>query len=222
VNCYLVRENNELTLIDTALGAARIIREASRLMGQPIRRILLTHSHMDHVGSLDALKRMTPDASVMIGVRESRLMAEAARGVRANCMTLLPDEAQTPVRGSFKKVKNIAERLVKHGDRIGSLRAIDTPGHTHGHVAFLDERDGTLYAGDSLVTFQEVRLPFDPPWYFPLTKPATWHYPTALSSARRLLEYDLKRILPGHGPAVEQARSALEKSVERASSALAA
>ena len=80
MNCYLVRENNELTLIDTALGAARIIREASRHMGQPIRRILLTHSHMDHVGSLDALKRMTPDASVIIGVRESQLMAEVHEG----------------------------------------------------------------------------------------------------------------------------------------------
>ena len=88
------------------------------------------------------------------------------------------------------------------------LQAIDTPGHTPGHLAFLDERDGTLYAGDALVTFQKVRLPFEPPWYFPLTKPATWHYPTALLSARRLLEYDLKRILPGHGPAVEQARGA--------------
>ena len=113
MNCYLVRENDELTLVDTALGAARIIREASRLMGQPIRRILLTHSHTDHVGSLDALKQMIPGVSVMVGARESLLMAEAAQGVRASRMTLLPHEAQTPVKGSFKRVKNIAETARK-------------------------------------------------------------------------------------------------------------
>ena len=32
----------------------------------------------------------------------------------------------------------------------GSLRVIDTPGHIPGHMSFLDERDGTLYAGDAL------------------------------------------------------------------------
>ena len=65
VNCYLVRESEGLTLVDTALAAARIIREAARHLGQPIRRILLTHAHLDHVGSLDALKKLMPDAQIL-------------------------------------------------------------------------------------------------------------------------------------------------------------
>ena len=216
VNCYLVRESDGLTLVDTALAAARIIREAARHLGQPIRRILLTHAHSDHVGSLDALKKLMPDAQILAGNRESLLLTEAARGVRPARMRLLPDEPQTPVKGSFKKLKNLPEVLLHEGDSVGSLRVLKSPGHTPGHLSFLDERDGSLYAGDALVTIGEVRLPFDPAWYFPLPEWATWHNETAFGSAQSFLNLDFMRILPGHGSAVENPREALERALARA------
>jgi glyoxylase-like metal-dependent hydrolase (beta-lactamase superfamily II) len=216
MNCYLVSESDGLTLIDTAMGAARIIVEAARYLGHPIRRTLLTHAHLDHVGSLDMLKKLVPDMQVMIGSRESLLLGEAARGVRPSKMALLPGEPQTPVKGSFKKVKSLPDRLLEENDLIGSLRVILTPGHTPGHLSFLDERDRSIYAGDALTTFQEVRLPFDPPWYFPFAKPGTWHFPSALASARGLAALEPSRILAGHGPAVENARLAVQHAILRA------
>src|SRR2546421_11935532 len=56
INCFLVREDDGLTLIDTSLaGSAPGIRKASRTLGAPIRRIVLTHAHMCTVGSTDDL-----------------------------------------------------------------------------------------------------------------------------------------------------------------------
>ncbi len=61
VNCFLVRENDGLTLVDTGVaGSAHGIRQAARQMGAPICRIVLTHAHLDHVGSTDALARELP------------------------------------------------------------------------------------------------------------------------------------------------------------------
>lgn len=57
VNCYLIEEDEELTLIDAALPySAKGILKAAEDLGKPITRILLTHAHEDHVGALDALK----------------------------------------------------------------------------------------------------------------------------------------------------------------------
>ena len=57
VNAFLVREDDGFTLVDTTLpkGAGELIA-AARLAGGDIKRIVLTHGHSDHVGSLDALK----------------------------------------------------------------------------------------------------------------------------------------------------------------------
>src|SRR5918992_984352 len=54
VNAYLVRETDGLTVIDTMIGgSADKITEGAEASGAPIVRILLTHAHADHVGSLD-------------------------------------------------------------------------------------------------------------------------------------------------------------------------
>ena len=56
VNVYLVGEDDGLTLVDTALPrSSKAILQAAGDLGAPIRRILLTHAHGDHVGSLDEL-----------------------------------------------------------------------------------------------------------------------------------------------------------------------
>jgi glyoxylase-like metal-dependent hydrolase (beta-lactamase superfamily II) len=146
MNCYLVREPDGLTLVDSALGCASIIREAARHMGAPIRRIALTHGHMDHAGSVDALRKALPQIEVICGLREARLIAEARRDVKPKDMTLLPEEPQEAVKGSFTKLKEEPSRHVSEGDSIGSLQVFATPGHTPGHVAFYDPRDGSFYA----------------------------------------------------------------------------
>ena len=76
VNFYLVREDDGFTLIDTGLpGSTTAILAAAQAHGAPIRRIVLTHAHMDHVASLDALHAALPTAEVLISARDARFLA---------------------------------------------------------------------------------------------------------------------------------------------------
>src|SRR5215207_9617947 len=137
VNAYLVEEEDGLTLIDTMLPrSAKPVLAAARELGRPIARIALTHAHGDHVGSLDALREQLPQAEVLISGRDARFL----RGEKE----LLPGESGK-LRGSYPEVKTRPTRELAPGDRVGSLEVIAAPGHTPGHVAFLDPRDRTLY-----------------------------------------------------------------------------
>src|SRR5919204_494145 len=72
VSCYLVREDDGLTLVDTGMaGSAGGILAAARALGAPIRRIALTHPHVDHAGALDALQ----SATALLALRPARLAA---------------------------------------------------------------------------------------------------------------------------------------------------
>src|SRR5712692_10313715 len=75
VNCFFVREDDGLTLVDTNIaGSALDILGVARTLGMTIRRIVLTHAHIDHVGSTDNLIYELPDIEFIVGRRESRLL----------------------------------------------------------------------------------------------------------------------------------------------------
>src|SRR5947209_19588730 len=75
MNCYLVREDDGFTLIDTTIpGSAEHILAAASMFKLPIVRIVLTHAHSDHVGSLDALHEALPQAEVAITGRDARFL----------------------------------------------------------------------------------------------------------------------------------------------------
>ncbi|MGH2985341.1 MAG: MBL fold metallo-hydrolase, partial [Solirubrobacterales bacterium] len=77
VNCYLVDEPEGLTLIDTMIPrSAKPILAAAEARERPIARILLTHAHNDHIGSLDELAAALPEADVIISARDARLLAK--------------------------------------------------------------------------------------------------------------------------------------------------
>ena len=76
VNAFLVVEDDGLTLVDTMLPRSQdAILAAARDLGKPIARIVLTHAHSDHVGSLDALAAALPNATVAISARDARFLA---------------------------------------------------------------------------------------------------------------------------------------------------
>lgn len=208
-NCFLVREEDGLTLIDTGIpGSEQGILVAAAAIGLPIVRIALTHAHGDHAGSLDELCQLLPDAEV--------LMASRTADFLQGSVSLMPDEPQAPLRGSFYSRHTRPTRTFAPDDHIGSLRAVASPGHTPDHIAFYDERDGTLIAGDAFQTAAGIAVAGVRRWLFPFPAMATWHPPTALQSARNLAALQPIRIAVGHGRVLENPGSAITAAVREA------
>lgn len=205
VNCYLVREDDGFTLIDTGIGAARQIVQAAQKFDLPILRIVLTHAHDDHVGSLDALHELLPEAEVAITSRDARFLT--------GDMSLDASEPQDKLRGGYHIRKTHPSRLLHEGDHIGSLEVIATPGHTPGHASFLDTRDRTIIAGDAFQTLGGVAVS-GTLTLFPLPALATWHKPLALESARKLRALSPTRLAVGHGRVLEQPLAAMDHAIE--------
>jgi glyoxylase-like metal-dependent hydrolase (beta-lactamase superfamily II) len=206
INCYLVREEDGFTLIDTGMSGEEqpIMREAQKL-GLPIVRIVLTHAHSDHVGSLDALHAALPHAQIAISERDARFLS--------GDKSLDPSEPQVPLRGGYPVCTTKPTLLLHEGDRIGSLEVLATPGHTPGHLAFLDTRDRALIAGDAFQTLGGVAVSGTFKLLFPLPALATWHKGLALQSARKLLAVQPSVLTVGHGRMLEDPQVAMERAM---------
>ena len=212
INCYLVKESDGFTLIDTTIrGGGKDILAAAQALGAPIRRILLTHAHADHVGSVDELAGGLPGVVVAAGERSLPLLRQPPdKSLRAG-------EPQNAIRGGLPGIVTPVTHIIRDDELFGSLRCIPTPGHIPGHFAYLDERDGTLYAGDELVAVGRLAICGWTPWYFALPTLVMWSKPMALESARKLLTYPVERFACGHGAIREGGVAALAAKVTQAS-----
>jgi glyoxylase-like metal-dependent hydrolase (beta-lactamase superfamily II) len=205
VNAYLVREDDGFTLVDTTMpktGQAFI--DAAAAAGGPIRRVALTHGHGDHVGSVDELKTILGD-DVQILMPELDARIHAGEKVVEGKLT-----------GSWPTLKTAPDVRLQAGDTVGSLDVIPSPGHSPGHVAFLDRRDRTLIAGDVFTAFGQTAVSNHFYWRFPLAAMATFDKDQDLASARALRALDPSLLVVGHGPAVPAPTAAMDAAIARA------
>jgi glyoxylase-like metal-dependent hydrolase (beta-lactamase superfamily II) len=224
-NFYLRKENGSGLLIDGGCrGSARGLARALRLAGlavEDVVAVLLTHSHIDHVGVAERV-RVRSQSPVYLHADDHVMARCATPGLLGAVKTRLgmdwgPRVAWGLLKGHCLPYPVVRELTpVADGEVLdlpGKPRVIWMPGHTMGSCAFLFEGISTLFSGDALVTMAgrdgAVRC---------LASPAAYDDDpvAALESVERLVDLQAGLVLPGHGPdfsdglsvAVAQARAA--------------
>ena len=209
MNCYLVLEDDGLTLVDaTTSSPAAEITAMVRELGLELRRVGLTHAHGDHAGGVGGVRERFPGVEVSIGERDARLLA-GDKGLDEG-------EPETPIKGYFVKIDWKPDRLLRPGDRVGSLEVVPAPGHTPGHISFVDVRDRVLIAGDAFQTRGGIAVSGVLRPLFPFPAMATWNKPTALVTAEALRDLRPSLLAVGHGNVLQEPVAAMDRAIETA------
>jgi glyoxylase-like metal-dependent hydrolase (beta-lactamase superfamily II) len=128
----------EPTLIDAAEDndeyAARVAEalEAEQ-PGAVLKRVLVTHGHVDHVAGIAALRRRWPDLA----------------------FAKMPGENDARCGVTFEPIED--EAVVRAGD--SALWAIHTPGHAPDHVCYYEPTTAVVFCGDLLVNGGTITIP---------------------------------------------------------------
>jgi hydroxyacylglutathione hydrolase len=180
-NCYVIGDEESMTgaIIDPGDEAARIALTVERV-GLEISQIIVTHSHIDHVGAVAQLVDEYMCPVLMHNEAEAMLKT-------------VPQQAMM-MGMRFGKVPKVDRHI---GDEeileVGSLRlrSLYTPGHAPGHLAFLVEDEDTVFSGDALFAGSVGRV--DLPG-------GSMEVLMQSISERLLILPDETRVLSGHGP----------------------
>ncbi|HEX3053590.1 MAG TPA: MBL fold metallo-hydrolase [Aggregatilineaceae bacterium] len=178
-NCYIVGDGHDCIVIDPADNAKFIVQTATDA-GWTIREILATHGHFDHIMAVADLKALTG----------ARFRCHA---LEAGMVRTMPD---TVARLIGLKAPQPAEPdgFVEEGEQICvgeiTLEVLFTPGHSAGHVSYVERAQKLLFDGDVLFMNTVGRTDL----------PGMSHAVLMESIMAKLMPLDDEVIvLPGHG-----------------------
>ncbi|OWO84223.1 hypothetical protein B5C26_04125 [Photorhabdus luminescens] len=181
-NCTLIwnEESKEAAIVDPGGEAEKLIAEIER-RGLKLTQVLLTHGHFDHVGA-------TVEVAKHFNVPIYGPQQEDAFWIEGL-------QAQSRMFGIEECPSFEPDRWLNEGDelRVGGvdLSVLHCPGHTPGHVVFVNHEDKLIYMGDVLFKGGVGRSDF----------PRGNHQQLINSIKDKLLPLgDDYEFIPGHGP----------------------
>jgi glyoxylase-like metal-dependent hydrolase (beta-lactamase superfamily II) len=227
VNVYLIPGASRIAMVDAGTSGSRsadALRSALASVGAQlgdVQTIAVTHIHHDHYGQAASIRRAS-GARVFLGNgealalenlrdRSAQSWSELLARLRSHGGDELVDAMQAAKMGPSRRMLGEWEApdvfiddgaRIPFGDR--HLVTVATPGHTTGHVNYLDTRAALLFAGDHVlphitpsigVEFRDTDLPLG-------------HFLTSLVSVREL---PVTLVLPAHGPVFADLRGRVDE-----------
>ena len=209
-NAYLLT-GEDLSLVDTGMpgeeeNVIRGIKKIGRKPGE-ISHILITHAHMDHMGSLAALKKASGAMVVASGkevdyvkaVKRTWTMGREGFGGKLFKTALFFMETFV-----FKYEPTDVDIPCQGGETIdcfGGIQVVASPGHSPGSLSYYQKDKKVLFTGDALSNMSgELRLP---------PRMGCADYGEALKSVEGLAELDFETCLFGHGDPLKSGASSM-------------
>jgi hydroxyacylglutathione hydrolase len=203
-NSYLVVDE-DIMLVDTGLpgNSSKIIDYVQNTLKRDphdIKTIILTHHHLDHVGSVEKLKKITGAS-----VAAHKLDAGYINGTKSRPGPFLLRTA-TNIMKMVSRTKPVKpDILLKDGDVIKGYQVIHTPGHTPGSICLYNPENRVIFVGDNFRRSKDGNIEGPVPKYTP-------DMDLAKNSIKKLGDLNIDVILTGHNlPLTPDASSKLKE-----------
>lgn len=161
------------------------------------------------LGSEENLAGLLSEASAMGGSRIEKILLTHIH--MDHCGGALALKERTGAQVGISKVRagylGGEDFTYSEGDRVfydgGELVVVFTPGHESGHCCFYEPEQKILFTGDHILGMGTTVVPAG--------DGNMAHY---MESLRKLLSLDIRLLLPGHGPVVNDARAKIQEYIE--------
>ena len=207
-NSYLyISDNSEISIIDAGMpgNAFKILSQISE-MGislEKIKYIILTHSDIDHTGSVADLKNAT---KALVAIHEKEvpyLLGEKKKKLKGMIGGMIGLIFGILLK-MMKTQKIFPDITLKEGDFIGGLKVISCPGHTEGSIS-LYNAESVLFSGDAIITDKHSNIKG-------FNNIATSDTLEAVKTINKIKHLKFEVLLPGHGsPVLKNASDKLKE-----------
>ena len=211
-NCIIIF-NDPLTIIDPGVKSASTIDnidKALKMRGKSlgdIKRILLTHGHIDHFGGVNILRDFA-DFDVYIHKNDVEKASYKAEGEKLGIFKEVlvnfgcPDIGIEGLYYFFKHISSFYDPIssvINYSNTIdfdgASLEVIETPGHTSGSVVFYSPADRLIFGGDTILK----NISPNPVLEFEIDGNRFASVSSYRKSIEKVLSLDAKEVIAGHG-----------------------